>query len=29
MMAFVDSKDAKAAYDGLITFKDTVKAVNR
>jgi len=29
MMAMVDSKDAKASYEALMTFKDTVKAVNR
>lgn len=29
MMAMVDAKDAKAAYEALMTFKDTVKAVNR
>jgi len=29
MMAMVDSKDAKAAYEALLTFKDTVKAVQR
>merc|ERR1712154_146315 len=27
MMGFVASKDAQAAYEGLLTFKDTVKAV--
>merc|ERR1712154_508177 len=29
MMGFVASKDAQAAYEGLLTFKDTVKAVQR
>merc|ERR1712242_393185 len=29
MMGFVASADARAAYDALLTFKDTVKAVQR